>query len=268
MPNRIIKESICTSDNLDQLSAFQETMFYRLLVNCDDYGRMDARPKILAAKLFPLKDIRTSQIEEGLRALTSAELVIIYEVDGKPFLQMKTWERHQQIRAKKSKYPSPESGNIVSDSTCKQMIEDDSKCPRNPIQSESESNPNPKDVRAASKESFDTFWAAYPRHTNKKAAQQAFQKINPDADLLNIMLQSVSAWKLSQQWTKDGGQYIPHAATWLNGRRWEDEVPKNVPKWSNDASHGYTQREYQPGELDAIGDDLMEEARKYRGQTA
>ena len=148
------------------------------------------------------------------------------------------------------------------------MIADDSKCPRNPIQSESESNPNPKDVRAAAKESFDTFWTAYPRHTNKKAAQQAFQKINPDADLLNIMLQSVAAWKLSQQWTKDGGQYIPHAATWLNGRRWEDEVPKAVPKWANDASHGYTQREYQPGELDAIGDDLIEEARKYRGHTA
>ena len=141
MPNRIIKESICTSDNIDQLTAFQETMFYRLIVNCDDYGRMDARPKILSAKLFPLKDIRAAQIEDGLRALTSAELVTIYEVDGKPFLQMKTWERHQQIRAKKSKYPSPDSGKDVSDNICKQMIADDSKCPRNPIHSES--NPNP-----------------------------------------------------------------------------------------------------------------------------
>ena len=265
MPNRIIKESICTSDNLDQLSAFQETMFYRLLVNCDDYGRMDARPKILAAKLFPLKDIRTSQIEESLLALTSAELVIIYEVDGKPFLQMKTWERHQQIRAKKSKYPSPESGNKVSASTCKQMIADDSKCPRNPIQSESESesNPNPKDVCAAAKESFDTFWTAYPRHTNKKAAQQAFQKINPDADLLNIMLQSVAAWKLSQQWTKDGGQYIPHAATWLNGRRWEDEVPKAFTGKQVSAQQ-YTQRQYSEEELLGVSDDLIAEARKLR----
>ena len=267
MPNRIIKESICTSDNLDQLSAFQETMFYRLLVNCDDYGRMDARPKILAAKLFPLKDIRTSQIEESLRALTSAELVIIYEVDGKPFLQMKTWERHQQIRAKKSKYPSPESGNIVSDRTCKQMIADDSKCPRNPIQSESESESesNPKDARAVLKESFDVFWTAYPRHTNKKAAQQAFQKINPDADLLNIMLQSVAAWKLSQQWTKDGGQYIPHAATWLNGRRWEDEVPKAAPFTGKQVSaQQYTQRQYSEEELLGVSDDLIAEARKLR----
>ena len=143
MPNRIIKESICTSDNIDQLSAFQETMFYRLIVNCDDYGRFDGRPKIIASKLFPLKDIRTQQIEEGLRALTSAELVILYEVDGKPFLQMKTWDRHQQIRAKKSKYPAPGSNGNQDVNICKQMISDVSKCPRNPIQSESESNPNP-----------------------------------------------------------------------------------------------------------------------------
>ena len=136
MPNRIIKESICTSENVDKLSAFHETVFYRLIVNCDDYGRMDARPKLLASKLFPLKDIRTNQMDDALRALTSAELVDLYEVDGKPFLQMKTWDKHQQVRAKKSKYPSPDEG------ICNQLISDDSKCPRNPIQSESNPNPN------------------------------------------------------------------------------------------------------------------------------
>ena len=49
MPNRIIKESICTSDTIDQLSPEEEIFFYRLIVNCDDYGRMDARPQILRA---------------------------------------------------------------------------------------------------------------------------------------------------------------------------------------------------------------------------
>lgn len=142
MPNRILKESICTSDNIDTLSAFQETVFYRLIVTCDDFGRMDARPKILASKLFPLKDIRAAQIEDALRALTSAELVTLYTVDGKPFLQMNTWDRHQQIRAKKSRYPAPADGVIASDSNCNQLIADDSKCPRNPIQSESNTNPN------------------------------------------------------------------------------------------------------------------------------
>ena len=135
MPNRILKESICTSDTLDQLNSFQETVFYRLIVNCDDYGRMDARPKVLAARLYPLKDIRAEQIENALQALSSAGLVILYEVDGKPFVQMKTWERHQQIRAKKSRYPSPDDAKTSSDNICNHMLADVGKCPRNPIQS-------------------------------------------------------------------------------------------------------------------------------------
>ena len=143
MPNRILKESICTSEEIDKLSAFQEVFFYRLIVHCDDYGRMDARPKILASSLFPLKDIRAAQIEDALRALSSAELVILYSVGGKPFLQMRTWDRHQTIRAKKSKYPSPD--DVQADEIiCTQMQADENKCPRNPIQSNPNPNPNPK----------------------------------------------------------------------------------------------------------------------------
>lgn len=112
MPNRILKESICTSESIEALSAFEETMFYRLIVSCDDYGRFDARPKILASRLFPLKNVRESQIKDALRKMTSEELVTLYTVDGKPFGQMNSWDRHQQIRAKKSKYPAP-SGNVA-----------------------------------------------------------------------------------------------------------------------------------------------------------
>ena len=153
MPNRILKETICTSENIDKLSAFQETVFYRIIVNCDDFGRLDARPKILASRLFPLKDIRAAQIENALRALSLAELVILYEVDGKPFLQMSTWDKHQTIRAKKSKYPAPSESNCkqmqADDFNCKQMISIASKCSRNPIQSESNPNPNPNPMRDA-----------------------------------------------------------------------------------------------------------------------
>ena len=55
--NRIIKESICASDTIDQLTYFEEVFFYRLIVNCDDYGRFDARLPILKARLFPLKSV-------------------------------------------------------------------------------------------------------------------------------------------------------------------------------------------------------------------
>lgn len=234
MPNRILKESVCTSENVDQLTAFQETFFFRLIVNCDDYGRMDARPQILSSKLFPLKGIRQNQIIDALRALSSAELVTLYEKDGHPFLQMRTWDRHQTIRAKKSKYPAPDDNckqMQADDFNCKQMNADESKCSRNPIQSNPnpESNPNPNPTRTREEKSpddslFALFWNAYPRKEGKENARKAFSKLNVDGGLMDILLKAIEKQKGSAQWQESGGQFIPYPATWLNGKRWEDEV--------------------------------------------
>lgn len=132
MPNRILKESICRSDSVDQLSWFEEVLFYRLIVNCDDYGRYDGRPAIIKGSCFPLKDVTTKDIEKALNELSAAGLVRVYETQGRPYLQLVTWEQHQSIRAKKSKYPA-------YDNTCMQMYADDYNSSRNPIQSESNS---------------------------------------------------------------------------------------------------------------------------------
>ena len=137
MPNRIIKESICTSDNIDRLTPFEETVFVRLMVNCDDFGRFDGRAKILSARLFPLKQIAPEEMEEAIASLVAADLVTVYVVEGKPFVHMNSWEKHQSTRAAKSKYPSPDEGTRnelqASESTCKQMQSSESKCPRNRI---------------------------------------------------------------------------------------------------------------------------------------
>lgn len=150
MPNRILKNSICSSDSIEQLSWREEVMFYRLIVNCDDYGRMDARPLILKSMLFPLKErLSVKDVENALYKLADAGCVRLYEVGGKPYLYLPSWEAHQNIRAKKSKYPAPENGVEISNlqtfaNICNQMKSDVNKCPRNPIQyntiqSESES---------------------------------------------------------------------------------------------------------------------------------
>lgn len=125
MPNRIIKESICSSDNLNNLTAEEEVFFYRLTVNCDDYGRLDARPQILRAKCFPLKldKIKEKDIEKWLSSLARENLIILYKIDGREYLQLATWADHQQVRAKKSKYPAPDSEGstlISSDIKCNQ----------------------------------------------------------------------------------------------------------------------------------------------------
>lgn len=139
MPNRILKESICTSDTLDQLKPAEENFFYRLMVNCDDFGRMDARPAILRSRLYPLKVMTDKQVEDTLKALQAVGIVEVYVHKGRPYLQLLTWDKHQQIRAKRSKYPEPDESDII----CNQLISEDCKCPRNPIQSNPNLNPNP-----------------------------------------------------------------------------------------------------------------------------
>ena len=88
-------------------------------------------------------------------------------------------------------------------------------------ESKSEAKSNPNTSRASA---FDAFWAAYPKKVGKGAAEKAFSKLSPA--LLPQMLSAIDTQKKSDQWKKDGGQYIPNPATWLNQRRWEDELPK------------------------------------------
>lgn len=132
MPNRILKESICVSESIDSLSWFEEVLFYRLIVNCDDFGRFDGRTAVIKNRLFPLKDDLTlGTVKAAIQKLVSAGLVITYESMGKPYLYLPTWTAHQTARAKKSKYPAPDEKNISSavgvrssENICKQMKAD------------------------------------------------------------------------------------------------------------------------------------------------
>lgn len=139
MPNRILKESICRSEEIDSLTWFEEVLFYRLIVVCDDFGRFDGRIKIIKGSCFPLKNITEKDIERALNKLSAVGLVRVYEAQGRPYLQLVTWAAHQRIRNQKSKYPEEDSRRqlLSIDSNGQQKETIDNKCVRNPIQSES-----------------------------------------------------------------------------------------------------------------------------------
>lgn len=75
---------------------------------------------------------------------------------------------------------------------------------------------------------FARFWSAYPRRVGKPAAARAFARHDPSEELLAAMLAAIDRQRKSDQWTKDGGEFIPHPSTWLNQRRWED-TPADTP---------------------------------------
>ena len=79
----------------------------------------------------------------------------------------------------------------------------------------------PLALSSAADEDFQKFWSAYPKKVGKQTAKKAFQKADVPMD---VLLTALDQQKQLAQWKKDGGQYIPNPATWLNQRRWEDEI--------------------------------------------
>jgi len=101
------------------LTDAEENFFYRLVVNCDDYGLMDGRETVVLARLYPLRIhlITTEVVRSHLDRLAEVGLIQLYEVASHPYLHIVTWDRHQQIRAKRPKYPKPDqaqSSDITS----------------------------------------------------------------------------------------------------------------------------------------------------------
>lgn len=149
MPNRMIKDSIHTSETVNKMSDFQFRLWVNLITYVDDYGRGDARPAIIKGTCFPLKERMTlKDIEAALEELAGIGCVGLYEVDGKPYLYFPNWGSHQSIRNKRSKFPAP-------DSTCNQLKSDACKCSRNPIQSETESETETKEDEEDARPSVD-----------------------------------------------------------------------------------------------------------------
>jgi hypothetical protein len=71
---------------------------------------------------------------------------------------------------------------------------------------------------------FDVFWERWPRNAAKSAAFRAWVKI-PIAQYPAIMA-GLEKFLTCEQWTRG---IIPHASTWLNGKRWQDEDIPQVP---------------------------------------
>lgn len=230
MPNRILKESICRSDTLDQLSWFEEVLFYRLIVSCDDYGRFDGRPAIIRGTCFPLKDITNKSIADALQKLTSVGLVREYYVQGRPYLQMVTWGDHQQVRAKKSKYPVEESAcenMIANDIRCNQKEADACNSSRNPIQSEYESDITSREGA----ERFEDFAAAYPK-AGADLPGVAVEYLNTlrMGVTANDLVQAAQNYAEACQIRGTQPQYVLNAENFLRKLKFDEYLPEKYKK--------------------------------------
>ena len=222
MPNRIIKESICTSEDIADLSMGAEILFYHLIVKADDYGVYFGNEQIIKNTCFPLKssEIKLKQVASWLNELIKAGLIFAYVAeDGKKYIQFVKWSKHQQIRAKKSKYP-------LFDSTCNQVIADDGNSCRNPIQYEiqSESAQSADEIESC----FLALWELYPKKVDKSAvskkAKAALYKAGFD-----VVSAAIENYKAKIERENRDIQYVKNGSTFFNGA-WRDYVVEDKPE--------------------------------------
>ena len=96
--------------------------------------------------------------------------------------------------------------------------------------SKSKSNKKIKDLCA---NNFSLFWDAYPKKRNKGDAEKAWEKLKLDKPLYRAIMDKLEESKMSHDWIKDKGQYIPYPASWLNAKGWQDELPGEQPAQTN-----------------------------------
>lgn len=113
-------------------------------------------------------------------------------------------------------------------------------------------NPTPVPKTPPQMESFERFWKAYPRKVAKPAAQKAFSKVSGEIEQILTGLELAKKTN-ALNWAKENGAYIPHPATWLNQRRWEDELANGTPKpnyWSTVKLHPYASQPVRDSSAD------------------
>lgn len=152
-------------------------------------------------------------VEDGDAGTVTLPNFSEYNTCGKDRAAEKNAERQRRFREKRKAEQAAKS-NVMNDVT-----NNDREEKRREEKKTSSSSGKPDEPRG-----FEKFWSAYPRKVGKDDARRWWLKRKPDDDLLADMLAAIEDQRASPQWQRDGGQFIPHPATWLNQGRWQDEI--------------------------------------------
>lgn len=221
MPNRILREGILTSDRIDQLDAPAEVFYRRLMSKVDDFGLHDARPSILRSFLYPLRAdrVREADIARWIAACEKAGVIALYEHGGKPYLQMLDvgWPTRSE-----PKCPLPTDPGSKPMQTVARNCEQPQATAPVFVGVGGDVGGKPPHPPAEGADGFDRFWNAWPKHPRKVAQAQCRRKwetkdCEPIADRI---VAHVEAMKHTEQWQKDGAQFIPAPLVYLNQERW------------------------------------------------
>lgn len=261
---RSIHPEACDSEKLAALSDSAERTFFRLLTHTDDEGRAEDRPKLLAAKLYPLHDDKgAGTVDTDLDEIQEVGLLVRYSVDGRCYLAITTFGDWQKPRhPTPSKLPAPgdhdssgedDDGSSTDDSVSLTAERGNATDTVRPGEGggvgggvgggEGGGGADAADATSASPSdpiagSFADFWQRYPRHSHngkpggggsRKKAWDRWRKLKAsDREQALVAVDNYREWC-----ERPEGEFAAHATTWLNEQRWEQWQEPAAPPTAN-----------------------------------
>lgn len=220
MRARNLKPGFFKNEMLAECDPLARILFSGLWLLADREGRLECRPKRIKAELLPYDNCNIITLLEQLRL---KQFIMVYMIDGVYYIEIPTFSQHQNchIKEAESTIPAP-----CENDTCTVAVGPLSSfllpLTESPLPLSSKRSPR----RPLTDAYFEKFWNAYPRKKSKGDAENAWAKIKPSESLTGTILSAVQRATTSEDWTKDGGKYIPYPATWLNRKGWEDEYTR------------------------------------------
>ena len=224
-----IKPEFFTSEDIVNLSPLARLLYIAIWCEADKEGRLVWKPMTFKLRYFPGDNC---DIQAMCAEIVNSGLVWLY---GEGYAVIPAFKAHQHInpRESASQLPEPiETGTRKPRVGTRQPRDSDAQGGR-----EGKGKEGNEDSRVDDTTMFDEFWSAYPKKKAKDDAGKAFDKRKPDRELLDSMLAAIATQCRSEDWTKDGGKFIPYPATWLNDGRWTDcdsidmKASSSLPQW-------------------------------------
>jgi hypothetical protein len=231
--SRLIKPALFDNEDLAECSVPARFLFIGLWCWADCTGTLEDRPKRIKAQVFPYDS--KQDVSALITELQEYGFVVRYTVGTRKYLYIPNFGKHQRPHPKEVSFDFPECPENILLAVKRNLITHTSpeKDSMNGTTRKREKGRKGKGKKGEREEGegkmFEAFYSVYPKKKKRQDAMKAFVALDPGKELLETMISAVKAQSLEEDWKKEGGKYIPFPASWIRGRRWEDESPDAKP---------------------------------------
>lgn len=220
---RMFDNAIINTDKFMDMPLSSKALYFLLGMEADDYGFVS--PK----RVMKIHNAT----EDDLKILIAKQYVIYFKsgvvvitdwkknnwLDKRRVKQTEFTEELKMLETFENKYILKGAKHWLS--KCLASIEENS-IEESSIEEYIE--PKKNEVLTKVDVMFNDFWNEYPNKKAKQVVYKSFMKLKPDEKLFNEIMDKLNLFKQTKQWQQENGKYIPYPSTWLNQKRWEDEI--------------------------------------------